>query len=57
MDKEKNKLIKGQDYIISENGKWIFTREYHLKRGNCCGSGCINCPYDHINVNKKLIIK
>jgi len=23
----------------------VFTAAYHLKRGNCCGSGCRHCPY------------
>ncbi|MBP7478209.1 MAG: hypothetical protein KA797_06785 [Chitinophagales bacterium] len=28
----------------------VFTREYHLKRGYCCGSKCLHCPYDYKNV-------
>lgn len=28
-----------------EDGKIVFTREYHLKRGYCCDSGCRHCPY------------
>jgi len=32
------------DYTI-ENGKYIFTKWYHLKRGECCDNGCKNCPY------------
>jgi hypothetical protein len=23
----------------------VFTRQYHLRRGYCCGSGCRHCPY------------
>jgi len=38
------KLKEGEDYVI-ENGYWVFTREYLLKRGSCCESGCKNCPY------------
>nr|MBS0036807.1 hypothetical protein [Saprospiraceae bacterium] len=38
------KLIKGEDYTI-ENGLYVFTERYHLKRGYCCKSGCKNCPY------------
>jgi hypothetical protein len=37
-------LIEGVDYYI-ENGLMVFTREYHLKRGYCCQSGCRHCPY------------
>ena len=39
-----DKLIEGIDYEI-ENGNWVFTKWYHLKRGYCCNSGCVNCPY------------
>jgi len=28
-----------------ENGKMVFTREYHLRRGFCCGNQCRHCPY------------
>jgi hypothetical protein len=37
-------LIEGEDFYI-ENGRWVFTAAYHLKRGYCCGSGCRHCPY------------
>jgi hypothetical protein len=32
------------DFYI-EDGKYVFTKEFHLKRGSCCGNGCKNCPY------------
>lgn len=38
-------LVENVDYVI-EQGKFVFTKEYHLKRGSCCNSGCKNCPYD-----------
>ena len=38
-------LQEGIDYTIDEFGRWVFTREYLLKRGYCCKSGCRNCPY------------
>jgi len=34
------------DYYI-ENGFYVFTRSYHLKRGTCCGNGCRHCPYGY----------
>ncbi len=37
-------LVEGQDFYI-ENGFYIFTAAYHLKRGHCCGNGCRHCPY------------
>lgn len=45
----KNQLILGEDYYIDDLGRWVFTKEYHLKRGYCCSPnkkvGCLNCPY------------
>lgn len=38
------KLVPGVDYYL-ENGNFVFTAHYHLKRGFCCNSGCRHCPY------------
>ncbi|MCH6234883.1 DUF5522 domain-containing protein [Cognataquiflexum rubidum] len=38
------KLIPG-DYYTNEKGLMVFTAQYHLRRGYCCGSGCRHCPY------------
>ena len=32
------------DYY-EENGWIVFTRAGHLRRGQCCGSGCRHCPF------------
>ncbi|MEM1327173.1 MAG: DUF5522 domain-containing protein [Bacteroidota bacterium] len=45
----RQQLIENVDYYI-ENGRWVFTEAFHLKRGTCCGSRCRHCPYEHINV-------
>lgn len=37
-------LAEGRDFYI-ENGFYVFTEYYHLKRGYCCGSGCRHCAY------------
>lgn len=34
-----------EDYYF-EGPYMVFTAAYHLKRGNCCGSGCRHCPYN-----------
>mgnify|MGYP000992426262 CR=1 FL=1 len=44
-------LTEGKDYYL-ENGYWVFTEHYLLRRGHCCGSGCRHCPY-----RKKKICK
>ncbi|MFC3415754.1 DUF5522 domain-containing protein [Algoriphagus hitonicola] len=33
------------DYYFTKEGLMVFTEQYHLKRGYCCGSGCRHCPY------------
>ncbi|MGC3990934.1 MAG: cysteine-rich CWC family protein [Chthoniobacteraceae bacterium] len=36
-------LIDGDFYY--EGPAMVFTAQYHLRRGSCCGSGCRHCPY------------
>ena len=48
--KVKKKPIQPQtvqqgDYYLNEDGLMVFTAQYHLRRGYCCGSGCLHCPY------------
>lgn len=43
-----------QDYYI-ENGLYVFTESYHLKRGYCCESGCRHCPYGFNKSKKKKV--
>ncbi len=38
------------DYYFNSDGFVVFTKEYLLERGYCCGNGCVNCPYDYKNV-------
>ncbi|WP_439505223.1 DUF5522 domain-containing protein [Sediminibacterium sp.] len=44
MNKE---LIEGKDFYYDEKGYMVFTAEYHLNKGHCCGYGCRHCPYDY----------
>jgi hypothetical protein len=37
--------VLGIDYIMDEDGHAQFTREYLLKRGNCCERDCRYCPF------------
>lgn len=43
--RSKPRLVEHVDFQI-ENGNYVFSSWYHLKRGYCCGSGCRNCPFD-----------
>src|SRR5262249_62340902 len=45
-------LIEGEDYYL-ENGNWVFTARYLLRRGYCCGSGCRHCPYKSGRENER----
>ena len=40
-------LVEGEDYYL-ENGNYVFTATYLLKRGYCCESGCRHCPYGFV---------
>lgn len=33
----------GMYYI--EDGLYVFTEKFHLRRGYCCGNRCRHCPY------------
>lgn len=45
-------LIKNVDYTLNAQGNMVLSRWFLLKKGKCCGSGCLNCPYGHVNVKK-----
>jgi hypothetical protein len=42
-----------EDYYMSEEGYIVFTEKYHKKRGYCCESGCLHCPYGFNKSKKK----
>lgn len=41
------KLREGEDYYLLPDGRLVMTAAYLLKRGWCCGNGCLNCPYNY----------
>jgi len=46
----KKQQDEDDDYFFNSDGLVVFTAEYLLQRGYCCGNGCLNCPYDYKNV-------
>ena len=50
-DKGKAPSIEKDDFYM-ENGFFVFTEKYHLKRGYCCGNKCRHCPYEYENVRR-----
>ena len=41
------KLFDDDDAYTNNNGLIVFTAEYLLQRGYCCGNGCKNCPFNY----------
>lgn len=46
----KKKLVEGEHYYYNEQGYMVLTAKYHMENGNCCGNGCLNCPYNYSKV-------
>jgi len=44
--RQDSELQEGIDYYV-ENGLFVFTAAFLLKRGYCCENGCRNCPYQN----------
>lgn len=51
----------GKDFVEKihyylEDGKMVFTEQYHIERGFCCGNKCRNCSYEpkYIKGNREL---
>jgi len=40
-------LIPGEDFYFNEDGYIVLTAAYHLKKGYCCGNGCLHCPFNY----------
>jgi len=45
-----NPLTEGEDFYFNEQGLMVLTAAFHLKKGWCCGNGCLHCPYDFESV-------
>ena len=45
-------LAEDIDYYINKEGFVVFTEQYHLERGYCCGMGCLHCPHEYQNVEE-----
>ena len=40
-------FIEGIHFYYNESGYVVLTAKYLLKRGFCCGNGCLHCPYNY----------
>jgi hypothetical protein len=43
-----------KNFYVDKDGRYVFTAHFLLKRGACCGNGCLHCPYQpkHIKNNQ-----
>jgi len=48
------KLVEGEDFYYNVDGYTVLTAAFHLKKGICCGNGCLHCPYLYVNVPEAL---
>jgi hypothetical protein len=57
-DKEKQIKILPHHYYM-EGTLLVFTEQYHIDRGYCCGSknGCRHCPYEPKHTRGNTILK
>lgn len=54
------RLMDDDEAYSNNDGLVVFTAEYLLQRGYCCGNGCKNCPYDYKAVpepRRSLLLK
>jgi len=47
-------LVEGEDYYFNDRRRLVFTESYLEKKGKCCYSGCLHCPYDKKLKNRKI---
>jgi hypothetical protein len=50
------KFEEGKDYYLKD-GAIVFTPTYLKRRGKCCGSGCLHCPFDPHHVKGTETLK
>ena len=45
------------DFYKDKFGNIVMTESFHIKRGKCCGSGCLHCPYEPLYKKGNTILK
>ena len=53
-------MMDDDEAYTNSDGLVVFTAEYLLQRGYCCGNGCKHCPYDYKAVpqpRRSLLLK
>jgi|AntRauTorckE6833_2_1112554.scaffolds.fasta_scaffold00311_5 hypothetical protein len=34
------------NFYVNDEGLFVLKESFLIKRGSCCGSKCLHCPYD-----------
>ena len=42
---------------LNNEGNTVFTSEYHRKKGSCCKSSCLHCPFGYTLKNPGIVIE
>ncbi len=45
-------IIEEEDFYYNDEGLMVLTEKFHLKKGFCCGNGCLHCTYEYIGVSE-----
>ena len=57
-DNKREKLKKLlPSHYYKENGNIVFTEQYHIDRGYCCGNGCRHCAYEPSAIRGNTTLK
>jgi 2-iminoacetate synthase ThiH len=43
------------DYYLNDQGFVVFTADFLLNRGYCCGNGCRHCPFEYKEVKNEQL--
>ncbi len=43
----KQTKTEDDDYYLDDDGRVVFSANYHSRRGYCCGNGCRHCPFNY----------
>jgi len=54
---EVTKKTPEPDFYKDKFGNIVMTESYHIKRGKCCGSGCLNCPYEPLHMKNSTQLR
>jgi hypothetical protein len=49
--------LQPNEFYYDKQGRMVMTEDYHMRRGKCCGNGCLHCPYEPQHERGNQVIK